>query len=93
VGDQGTRWRSLGYTLAMIPVSLSLTWLGILHGLYAGVALVSGLWFLGWNLLAIRRQDYDVDRRMFRASIAYLFVLFGAMMVDVAVYDWLHWLS
>ncbi len=93
VGDQGTRWRSLGYTVAMIPVSLALTWLGILHGLYAGVALVSGLWFLGWNLFAIHRQDYTVDQRMFRASIVYLFALFGAMMVDVAVYDWLHWLS
>ncbi len=93
VGDQGTRWRGLGYTVAMIPVSLALTWLGILHELYAGVALLSGLWFLGWNLLAIHRQDYAVDKRMFHASIAYLFALFGAMMVDVAAYDWFHWLS
>lgn len=90
VGDQGTRWRSLGYTISMIPVSLALVWpFGILHGIYATAALLCGVWFLGWNIHAIRKKDYEVDRRMFRASIVYLFAVIGAMLVDVVVYDWL----
>ncbi|MEE2750522.1 MAG: heme o synthase [Myxococcota bacterium] len=89
VGDQGTRWRSLGYTLSMIPVSLALVWpFEILRGIYATAACLSGIWFLRWNILAIRAQDYDVDYRMFRASIVYLFIVFGAMLADIMVYDW-----
>ncbi len=91
VGDQGTRWRSFGYSISMIPVSLALVWpFEILHGIYATAACISGLWFLGWNIQAIRAQDYEVDRRMFRASIVYLFIVFGAMLADVVVYDWLR---
>jgi len=91
VGDQGTRWRSLFYSVSIIPVSLALVWpYGILRGIYGATACISGLWFLMWNIHAIRAQDYEVDHRMFRASIVYLFIVFGAMLADIVVYDWLQ---
>jgi protoheme IX farnesyltransferase len=87
VGDQGTRWRSLGYTLLMVPVTLILPWLGYVHLPYTVIAVAAGAWFTWWNIKAIRAQDYAVDKRMFHVSIAYLFALFGAMMLDLLLYQ------
>jgi protoheme IX farnesyltransferase len=84
VGDQGTRWRSLGYTLALIPVTLAPFWLGFLSGWYGASALVLGLWFLAYVVRSLVRQDYAVDWQVFKSSVAYLSLLFLVMLVDLA---------
>ena len=85
VGDQGTRWRMLAYTLSLLPVTLAPCFTGHLSLGYGAVALASGLWFTWHNVRVLRAQDYEQDRVMFKASVAYLFILFGAMLIDLAV--------
>jgi heme o synthase len=85
VGDRATRLRSLGYTVALLPVTLAPVWLGYLGWLYAGAAALLGAWFLGSVVRSIRsatpRQDYAV----FKNSVAYLSFLFLAMLIDLVL--------
>jgi protoheme IX farnesyltransferase len=85
VGDQGTRWRSLAYTLALIPVTLVPTWLGYLSVSYAVAAGLLGLWFLGYVVRSLKLQEYAADWQVFKVSVAYLSLLFAVMLVDLAV--------
>ena len=83
VGDQPTRWRSLVYTVLTIVASLVPVFLGDLGWLYAASAVGLGGWFL-WSVIAsMRVQHASADRRVFAVSIAYLFLLYLFMMVDV----------
>ncbi len=86
VGDQGTRWRMLAYTLLLFPVTLWPVALGYLGPLYAVAAVAVGAWFTWWNVRVLREQDYGTDRGMFRVSVVHLSVLFGSMLVDLAVF-------
>ena len=86
VGDQGTRWRMFAYTLILLPVTLWPVYLGYLGPVYGVSALAVGLWFTWWNVRVIRARDYQVDRGMFKASIVHLMVVFGAMLLDLAVF-------
>jgi protoheme IX farnesyltransferase len=85
VGDQGTRWRSLGYTLALIAVTLLPVWLGQLGRVYAVAALGLGMWFLWLVARPLRSHLHADDWRVFKGSIAYLSILFLSMLVDLAV--------
>ncbi len=85
VGDQGTRWRSLGYTLLLLPVTLAPVALGQLGPLYAGWAAGLGLWFLALVIRSLIMQDHAVDWRVFKGSIGYLSLLFLAMLLDLAL--------
>jgi protoheme IX farnesyltransferase len=85
VGDQGTRWRSLGYTLVLLPVTLAPAWLGYLGPTYTVAAVLLGAWFLEAVVRSLRLQKHAVDWRVFKVSVAYLSVLFLAMLVDLAV--------
>jgi heme o synthase len=85
VGDQPTRWRSLAYTALTVAASLAPWWLGDLGLVYAVVALGLGAWFLGVVVQSMLSQRPSVDRRVFVVSIAYLFFLYLAMMVDAAL--------
>ncbi len=83
VGDQPTRWRSLGYTLALLPVTWSPVWLGYLGGLYGAASFALGLWFLGLVVRSLVKQQPSYDYRVFRGSLVYLSLLFGAMFIDL----------
>lgn len=87
VGDQPTRWRSLVYTVLTLAVSAVPFALGDLGWIYLVAATGLGLWFLGSVIQSIVAQRPAVDRRVFFISIAYLFFLYLAMMVD-AVLPW-----
>ncbi|MFK7930091.1 MAG: heme o synthase [Myxococcota bacterium] len=83
VGDQPTRWRSLIYTVLTLIVSLVPVALGDLGVVYAVSAVGLGGWFL-WSVIAsMRAQHPSADRRVFAVSIAYLFLLYLLMMVDL----------
>lgn len=85
VGDQPTRWRSLAYTLALIPVTLAPVWLGYLSPVFGVAALVLGVGFTASVIRSMVAQRPVVDYRVFRDSIVYLSLLFLAMLVDLVV--------
>ena len=83
VGDAATRRQSLGYTLALLPVTLAPVWLGYLGWLYGAVAVVGGLWFLSLVVRSMAADEPMVDWKVFKGSVSYLSVLFLAMLVDL----------
>lgn len=85
VGDQGTRWRSLVYTVALIVLTLAPVWLGYLGPLYGLIALAVGAWFTWLVVRSIAEQRPVVDYRVFKGSVSYLSILFLAMLVDLAI--------
>jgi len=84
VGDQPTRWRSLGYTLLLVAVSLLPVWFGYLGTLYAVAAVALGAWFTQAIVRSMIEQAPQADWRAFKASSSYLMLLFLAMIVDLA---------
>lgn len=85
VGDQATRWRSLGYALALVGVTLVPVGLGHLSLGFGAVALGLGAWFVAKIVQSMIAQRPAVDHRVFKVSVAYLGLLFAAMFVDLAV--------
>lgn len=86
VGDRATRRQSLVYTFLLLAASLLPVPLGLLGPLYGVAALLSGLWFLWVVIASVRADDVRVDWRVFKVSIAYLFLVFGAMLLDRALH-------
>lgn len=83
VGNRATRWRSLGYALLLLPVTLAPVALDQLSWGYGAVAVVVGVGFVasvGHSIVADRPA---VDRQVFRHSIVHLSLLFGAMLFDL----------
>lgn len=88
-GDTVAKLQALGWALALVPVSLSPSFVGVTGWLYAGVAGVLSLGFLvrtGAGL-ALRNADGDVRwaRSVFLASLIYLPALIAAMAIDVLI--------
>ncbi len=68
--------------LALVPIALLPTLVGLAGPLYFGVALVLGLGFL-WTAVALARSRSAADaRRLLFASLVYLPVLLAAMAFD-----------
>ena len=85
IGDQPTRRRMLLYALALVPFTLAPTLLGLLGPLYLACAVALDAWFL-WHVVRVLRERSDAAaRRTFGVSLAYLFALFLAMLVDLAL--------
>jgi heme o synthase len=83
VGDVATRRQSLGYTLALLPVTLAPVWLGYLGWMYGVVATIGGLWFLALVVRSMVADSPMVDWKVFKGSVSYLSVLFLAMLIDL----------
>ena len=92
-GPVVTRRQILLYTLVLVPVSL-LPWaLGLTGWIYGGTAAVFGLGFIAcavavWRNTATLAADMAPEKRMFRFSLLYLFMLFAALVVDHWVLPW-----
>ncbi len=85
IGDEGTRWRMLWYTLALVPVTLAPVPLGLLGNIYLGAALALDAWFT-WSIVRVLMERTDrAARRAFHVSLGYLFALFLAMLADLAL--------
>ncbi len=85
IGDEGTRWQMLWYTLALVPVTLAPVPLGLLGPVYLVAALGLDAWFT-WSIVRVLRERTDAAaRRAFHVSLGYLFALFLAMLADLAV--------
>jgi len=85
VGEQPTRWRMLWYTLALVPVTLAPLPLGLLGFGYGLCAATLDAWFVWHSVRVLRERTDQAARRMFHVSLAYLFALFLAMLVDLAL--------
>jgi protoheme IX farnesyltransferase len=85
IGDEGTRWRMLGYAIALAPVTLAPVALGMLGGLYLAAAVALDVWFVWHAVRVLRERSEAAARRMFGVSLLYLFALLAAMLADLAV--------
>lgn len=82
-GERETMRQILLYTLILIPISLAPVSYGGLGLVYGALALLLGGWLL-YGVLRLRRAA-DLTRpawALYRTSLLYLALLFGAMVVD-----------
>ncbi len=88
IGNVATRRQSLAYTVLTLLTTIAPVPLGLLGLGYGVVATGAGVWFLAAVLSSMRADDPAEDYRVFRVSIAYLFLVFGAMLVDCVAHAW-----
>jgi protoheme IX farnesyltransferase len=88
-GRRATRRHILAYTLLLAPVSLGLAFTSIGGPVYLIVALALNAWFIRGAFLIWQRDEaqaeadnYRVEKDVFRFSLSYLFLHFGALLVD-----------
>lgn len=83
-----TAMASLLYCLALLPVGLTATLIGVTGWVYLVGSLALGGWmtWLGWKLL--RKRDRAAARKLFLASVLYLPLLMGLQVFDRSD-DWL----
>jgi len=85
VGDEAARRRTLLATVGFVPVTLAPVAFGLLGAPYLGAALALDAWFLADALRLTRQRSDAAARRLFRTSLAVLFGLFVAMLVELGV--------
>lgn len=88
VGDPDGRRtfdQALLYAVALLPVSLVPTLVGLVGALYFAGALALGIWYAAVALVAARRRSVAAARRLFFVSIAYLPGLLGLLALDKAL--------
>lgn len=91
-GRQVTRTHILAYTILLAVVSLGLGFTSIGGPVYMAIALGLNIWFIK-GAIAIKRRpegaakadDYRAERAFFRFSLLYLFVNFGALLVEATL--------
>ncbi len=89
VGHRKTAIQMLLYTLALIPVTLLPTILGLSGRAYMTAAIVLGLGLLRHAIIVLKDDDIKKARSMFFFSILYLFMIFVFLLVDKALILWL----
>jgi len=77
-------WQIVACSLVLVPVSLMPAWLGQVGSVYFVGALVLGLSFLGYGARLATSRSKLLARRVLLASIIYLPLVFGLMMMDKA---------
>jgi len=81
-GRKSTAWQMLAYTVALLPVTLLPSVIGLSGAVYGAGALALGLVFMGYAISVIRDTGERSARRMFPFSILYLFLIFVLLLVD-----------
>jgi heme o synthase len=91
-GDRATRNQILGYTVALVPVTLAIGVSGIGGPVYlAGAALLSGRFVLEglrlWrrDAAAAEADRFRAEKRAFGFSILYLFLIFGLILIEAVL--------
>ena len=87
-GKTSTRRQILAYALLLAPIGLLPAFTGIGGYLYLALASMSGAWLI-WEAASVLREKDETRepaaRRLFGASIAYLFLLFAALIAEHAL--------
>jgi protoheme IX farnesyltransferase len=85
-GERETMRQMLFYTALLIPITLAPVAYGGLGFLYAAAALVLGGWFLFGVVRVMRAPNFTQPAwALYKSSLLYLALLFGAMVVDGVV--------
>jgi heme o synthase len=94
-GRDATRRQILGYTLALAVVSIALGLTSIGGPSYMAVAVVLNALFITGAIGILRRTDADseadkhlAERKFFKLSLAYLFLHYGALLVEATLANW-----
>jgi len=85
VGGDETRRQIFVYSIIMVGVSLLPSVIGTSKILYSSVAGIIGLIFLTLAFQLLKQPDDKLAMRLFKYSIAYLFILFFALICDRAI--------
>ena len=86
-GERATRQQIGLYTIPMAAAAVAPWPLGLVGPVYGVVALLTTAWF-GWLAIVVATRTTGPDdlmrpeKRLFKYSIVYLFVIFGALVVD-----------
>jgi heme o synthase len=81
-GERETRRQILLYTLLLYAISQLPFCAGAFGGLYLVASMLLGLAFIGGAVMLYRRADRRTALRLYLFSLAYLALLFGAMVAD-----------
>ena len=88
-GRRVTRNYVLGYTIVLIPTALSLAFTPIGGPIYLATSLILNLRFVLAVISLWKRDEgqadadtYAVEKRVFRISLSYLFLHFGALLAE-----------
>ncbi|MEJ1990581.1 MAG: heme o synthase [Maritimibacter sp.] len=91
-GRDATRKHILGYTLGLALVSLGLGLTSVGGPIYMAAAVVLNLLFIKGAFGIVRRDDAASDadnhlaeRKFFKLSLAYLFLHFGALLIEASL--------
>ena len=91
-GHRATRLHILGYTLALAVVAVALGVTSIGGPVYMAVAVVMNALFIKGAVDIVRRNDavseadrFSAERRFFKLSLLYLFLHFGALLVEAGL--------
>ncbi len=79
-GPRSTKRQMMVYTLILVPLTLSPTFLGFASIQYGIIAAALGLIFILSNIRVLQNEDLKHAKRMFGYSVFYLFALFLAVM-------------
>jgi heme o synthase len=82
-GEQETRRQILLYSLLLYAITQLPFCAGEFGGLYLVCSMALGAMFVGGAVLLYRRADRRTALRLYLFSLAYLALLFGAMVLDV----------
>jgi protoheme IX farnesyltransferase len=82
-GEAMTRQQIVLYSLLLVALTQLPFCAGVFGGLYLAASLVLGLSFISLALVLYRRKDRASALRLYLFSLAYLALLFGAMVLDV----------
>jgi protoheme IX farnesyltransferase len=87
-GEDETRRQIVIYSLLLVPITLSVWWLGVTGPVYGIPASMLGGVFLFLAERLRRRPSTPHAVQLFRFSILYLFLLFALLTLDVVVRAW-----
>lgn len=88
-GRTETRKQILIYTVLLVPVALGLAFTAVAGPVYLAAAVVLNVIFVkgAWDIwrrdeAMAEADDYAVEKRVFKFSLLYLFLHFGALLID-----------
>ncbi len=86
-GLAATRKQILAYTVLLVPVSIAPAVLGLTGWIFGGTALLLGAIFMAMAVQVFRSHatvaaDMRVEKRLFKFSLLYLAIIFGALVAD-----------
>jgi len=81
-GGRSMAWQVVISSLLLVPLSLAPAWLGQAGAVYFLGALLLGLTYTGYGVRLAALRSRAIARRVLLASVIYLPLIFGLMMLD-----------